>query len=374
MDAIYKVQLLWALCLAAPAAPERMDGLLDPIRAKHGQPALAAAAARAQGTIAVGAAGVRKIAAAGPVKLADRFHIGSCTKSMTATLAALVVEDGTLAWDRTVLDALPAFSRSIHADYRKVTLEQLLHHQAGIPPFKSLGEAEQRLLRDLPAAPSAARREFAKRVLAEPPEVKPGTEALYSNAGYSVAACVIEAVAGEPWESLLQKRLFRPLGMERAGFGWPLARARLDEPWGHSVAAGGILRPEPADAAYRMPAALAPAGDVHASIEDFARYARVHLRGLRGESTLLKAATVKTLHEPAGDFAMGWIARDVAGEKASWHNGSAGTFFAWMSLWPERDLAIVVVTNAGNGEEACQEATEKLFERFKGEKRKPAGR
>jgi CubicO group peptidase (beta-lactamase class C family) len=184
---------------------------------------------------------------------------------------------------------------------------------------------------------------------------------VYSNAGYGVAAALAERAAGEPWESLLEKRFFGPLGMRSAGLGWPATVEGPDQPWGHS---GSPPVPQPPDAPYRLPACLAPAGGVHASIEDFARYARFHLQELRGRKLFLEPATARLLHTPVGGYAMGWMDREVAGRKATWHNGSAGTFFAWMSLWPELDLAVVVVTSAGDGEPACEEATVALARRF----------
>src|SRR5262245_2077398 len=79
-------------------ALESLDALLEPIRAKHNVPALAAAFVRPEGTVAAGAVGVRKSGGTEAVTLDDRFHIGSCTKAMTATLIAILVERGKLNW------------------------------------------------------------------------------------------------------------------------------------------------------------------------------------------------------------------------------------------------------------------------------------
>lgn len=111
---------------------------------------------------------------------------------------------------------------------------------------------------------------------------------------------------------------------------------------------------------------LESAGDVHCSIDDLARFVQEHLRGLRGEKTTLSSETVKRLHRPQlNDYAMGWFDYEATGGKATAHNGSAGgLYFAWMHIWPERDLAIVIVTNAGHGEQPLRELTATLFEHF----------
>src|SRR4051812_24042844 len=84
------------------AAPDSIDALLEPIRAKSNLPALAAAVVRSNVIIAAGAVGVRKFGAPEKVTLEDKFHIGSCTKSMTATLAAMLVSEGKISWTTTI--------------------------------------------------------------------------------------------------------------------------------------------------------------------------------------------------------------------------------------------------------------------------------
>ena len=84
---------------------EDLGEILEPIREKHDLPALAAAVVRGEKTVAVGAVGVRKFRVKKPVTSDDAFHIGSCTKSMTATLIAMLVEDGKLSWEKTVAEA-----------------------------------------------------------------------------------------------------------------------------------------------------------------------------------------------------------------------------------------------------------------------------
>src|SRR5687767_3348547 len=85
---------------AAPAAVAAIDvaALIEPIRAKHGLPAMGGAVVRGGEIVAVGAAGVRKAGDETGATGDDLWHIGSCTKSMTATLCAVLVERGKLRW------------------------------------------------------------------------------------------------------------------------------------------------------------------------------------------------------------------------------------------------------------------------------------
>src|SRR5687768_14749698 len=89
-----------ALCLAPStlrAADARdVSALLAPIIKKRDVPGMAAAVVSGGETVAVGVAGVRTRGKADKVAAADRFHIGSDTKAMTAMLCGILVEEGKL--------------------------------------------------------------------------------------------------------------------------------------------------------------------------------------------------------------------------------------------------------------------------------------
>jgi CubicO group peptidase (beta-lactamase class C family) len=184
--------------------------------------------------------------------------------------------------------------------------------------------------------------------LAVSPEAAPGSKYIYSNQGYSVVGAMLEKIGGKPWETLLREKLFKPLGMKTAGFGVPGTPGKVDQPWGHARV-GGEIEPRQSD----NPPAIGPAGTVHCSLDDLARYAVFHLtRGERGG--LLKPETFRRLHTPTtGDYACGWfsVARDWAGGKALMHNGSNTMWFVVMWLAPEKKFAVLVATNIG-GEQA----------------------
>jgi CubicO group peptidase (beta-lactamase class C family) len=121
-------------------------------------------------------------------------------------------------------------------------------------------------------------------VLEKKPAATPDTHFAYSNFGYMVAGAMLEQVAQRSWEQLLQEHLFKPLRMRTAGFGPPKQVA------GHN---GKPPRPP----VFDNPPVLGPAGTVHCSLRDWAAFARLHLRGARGEKTaLLRPESFATLH------------------------------------------------------------------------------
>ena len=360
---------LAAAVLGAPAS--ELDTMplaeaLEKIRAKHKLPGLAAAAMHEGKLVAIEAVGVRKAGDAVPVTTEDQWHLGSCTKSMTASLAAMLVEDGKIAWD-TKIDALfPEWRDSMEPAWQKVSLENLLMHRGGLPT-----EPPDNLWRNAFRAtgtPTEQRLEFVRGLLLHRPVAAPGEKKIYSNQGYAIAGAMLERAAGRPWETLIRERLFTPLGMTSAGFGPPGEAKKLDQPWGHRLADGAV-QPVPPGPGADNPVAIAPAGLVHCSIGDLARYAAWHAQPIRTTARILGPASFTKLHTPpaGGDYALGWVvvARPWAGGTTLMHNGTNTMWFAVMWIAPAKDAAFVAATNIGGkqAEQACDEAVATLIHR-----------
>jgi len=162
------------------------------------------------------AVGVRKWDDPTPVTTNDLFHIGSCTKSMTATLAAMFIEEGKLRWNTTIADVFPELKGKMDAHFETVTVEQLLTQRSGIPgepPSAAWKRAWQEI-----GTPVEQRHEFISAVLAQPPATTPGTKFIYSNQNYAIVGAMLEKIAGKPWEDLITEKLFKPLHMDSDGF------------------------------------------------------------------------------------------------------------------------------------------------------------
>jgi len=347
MRAWFIAAVLRSTC-AAQEASTNLNAILEPIRDEFKLPALAAVVVKDGNITARGAVGLRKAGSDVAVTIGDKFHIGSCTKSMTATLAAMLVEEGKLTWQTKFADVLPEVAGSIHPDFRGITLEQLLAHRAGVPQKPDPAAwAEAWKLR---GTPTQQRLEFIRAVLAKPPEAPPGTKHIYSNQGYTAVGAMLEKLTGRAWEDLIRERLFAPLGMTSAGFGAPATIGKTDQPWGH-LWLSWRAKPIPPGPDADNPPAIGPGGTVHCSLDDLARYAAFHLRAGRGQPALLKPASFEKLHTPpAGqDYAFGWIVckRDWAGVEALTHSGSNTMFYTVMWLAPRKQFAILVATNIG---------------------------
>ncbi|HEX8525296.1 MAG TPA: serine hydrolase domain-containing protein [Tepidisphaeraceae bacterium] len=365
------IPLLLMLCFAPlPAARAEVEDL-SPLIAESLEikpvPGAVAAIVRGDRIIALGAAGFRCRGTADKVTVNDQFHIGSCTKSMTATLCAMLVEEGKLRWDTTLGEVFSDLREKMQPAYRTVTLAQLLTNHGGIPANATVGNWNARI-RDAGISALDGRKIVLEAVVTNPPEAEPGKAFIYSNASFIIAGHMAEKVTGESFEELLQKRLFQPLGMTSAGFGAPGKPDAFEQPYGHAQN-GFPVEPGPA---ADNPQAMGPAGTVHCSVIDWAKFAALHLQGERGQAKLLKPETFKTLHtairgKRPGDsnYAMGWTVFTYpwAGGVTFTHAGSNNLWYANMLIAPNKNLAILIMTNQGmpHGREAEQEIERRLI-------------
>src|SRR5438067_3640236 len=281
---------------ATPMASTRpakdVSALLAPIIQKHDVPGMAAAVVQSGQTVALGVAGVRTRGKPDKIAIADRFHIGSDTKAMTAMLCGILVDEGKLKWSQTLGQTFPELKKSMNPQYQAVTLEQLLTHRGGAPGDLTKDELWGKLWQHK-GTPTSARRLLLTGVTSKPPEAPPGTKYIYSNAGVSIAGHMADRVTGKSWEDLTREKIFRPLGMTTAGFGAPGTRAKNDQPRSHK-ADGSAVEPGPeAD----NPVAIGPANAVHCSIGDWAKFIAANLPSAK--TKLVKPETLEKLHAPA---------------------------------------------------------------------------
>ena len=348
------VFLTLLLCCAGAGGPADLGELLRPIRSQQNVPALAAGAWHDGAIVGLGAVGLRRMDKDASASIDDRWHIGSCSKAMTATLAAVLVHDGVIRWDSTVAEIL---SKDSAEGWDQVTLEELLRHCGGAPAdlpemvFALRGQQVDR-----------SRRLVVQRLLRDPPR-DVGTFR-YSNAGYVIAGRMLERAGGDTWERLLFRRVFEPLGIRSAGFGAPGLPGSIDQPRGHR-ANGFPLEPSPfAD----NPLAIGPAGTVHLSLTDWLKFVGAHLDAAPEHPLGFTAETLQKLHfgepfdEPGRGYAMGWGVEQAAdsGRTVLFHDGSNTLWYASVWASPSDHLAIVAVANQGGdaGQTACHEAIE----------------
>jgi CubicO group peptidase (beta-lactamase class C family) len=329
------------------ATEQTLADSLEAVRKEFDLPALTGAIVTREGLQEIASVGVRKIGTDVKVTDKDLWHLGSCTKAMTATMIGTLVADGKLTWDTRLAEiAPPELVEKMDEEFQKITLTHLLTHRSGLPAngaWHSLGS--ERSLTD-------QRQELLRRLVSKPLKHPVGTKFLYSNVGYALAGWMAEKVTGKSWESLMQERIFEPLAMTSAGFGVPGTIEQIDAPWGHHKTLLN-LGPLAAIQADNAPS-LGPAGTVHASMEDWGKFIAVHLTE---KNKLIDEAIWQKLHTPPedADYAFGWgvQSRSWAGAVkgkdgiALSHSGSNTMNYCVCWLAPEKGFAVLIATNTG---------------------------
>ncbi len=349
--------LITSLAVAAALLNEPADlsEEIEQVRRQADIASLVCAAYKDGELVASGATGWLSHEHPTPVTLENKYHIGSCTKAMTAALIGLLVERGELTWETSVAEALPGVADKMHEAFDELTVRDLLGHRAGI------AEAQSRGLSTMPWVLANAdqklpvrgqRRAIAEAILRTGPQVEGGSDGafVYSNLGYILAGVIIEEKFDKPWEEVMAQEIFEPLGMTSAGFGPPGVVGEAVEPMGHHMRSEWIALP--LVEGQRMPdnpASYGPAGTVHASILDWAKFVSDFERGLEGKGKLLKQETYQTIAtDPEGDgYALGWgtLEREWGGGTVFTHAGSNTYWYAVAWVAPETDFVALAASN-----------------------------
>jgi CubicO group peptidase (beta-lactamase class C family) len=312
----------------------KIEEALSEIVAQAKIPGMIAAISSSNGILASGISGIRKIGTNENLTIQDLTHLGSCTKPMTSVLIGTLVSEGKLSWETRLVEAIPELKDNIHRDYHTINIWEMLTHRAGLEAnaenWWGHGKVELKKRRLL----------IVQENLKKTSHITRGSYH-YSNLGYLIASCIAEKVMDSTWESLMQKRVFEPLEMKSAGFGPPGTLGKTDQPWGHSRS-GKVWQPRQFDNAP----ALGPAGRVHCTIADWAKFIAIQLP--KGKKIGLKRATLDKLITPTGTYAGGWIVteRPWGNGVVLTHTGSNTMWYAVVWVAPKIDRAFLVVTNS----------------------------
>lgn len=363
------------------AEQQSLDRMLDPYLKEFGLPALAAAVFQNGSIVASGAVGTRRAGMQIPVTLNDRFHIGSDSKAFTSLLAGQFVQEGKLRWDSTPADVFPELKAQMNAEFAKISLEQLLSHSSGLSD-KSLPDLIYRSYQQ-DGNMNEVRYWMVKETALGPLDHARGSKFDYSNLGYVIAGAMLERVGHESWEELVEARIFKPMDLRTAGFGPQSSLGKVDAPLGH-VLVNGKANAMLAGPNGDNPLILGPAGTIHMSVLDFAKWVAWNAgEGKRGPD-LVSAEVLKKIHTPfistgvregaapgtpkTGGYALGWgsVQEGWAAAPSITHTGSNNMNLATAMFWPGTDFGFVMMTNVGGqpSDDALRKLAAELYKEF----------
>ena len=312
----------------------QLDGVFSAWSAKDG-PGCAAAASRDGTTIYEAGYGSANLEADIPITPASIFHAASVSKQFTATAVMLLVREGKLSLDADVRTYLPELPDYGH----RITLRHLLNHTSGIRDQWDLlalarGRFEENRITEGDVLDIVTR----QKVL----NFGPGTEYLYSNSGYTLAAIIVGRVAGKPLRQFADERIFRPLGMTRTHFhddytmivkGRTSAYARRpDGQWRVSI---------PNFDTYGATSLFTTVGDLLKWQENFRNPVVGDAAMLRDMQTSAVLANGDTT-----GYGLGLSMELQRGLRLVGHAGADAGYRAYTGRFPDQGLAVAVLCNA----------------------------
>ncbi|WP_462116299.1 serine hydrolase [Lysobacter xanthus] len=347
-----------------PAQLADFDAYVESARKRFEVPGIAVAIVKDGRIVLEQGWGVRDAGKPGEVTAHTQFAIASNTKAFTSMAISMLADEGKLSLDDRVVDHLPWFRMADPYITREMRIRDLLAHRSGL----SLGAGD---LLYWPGSTYTGR-EVAERLKNVPVNGGFRGQYAYDNILFGVAQQVIEQVSGQTFERFVQSRILDPLGMTETRYNADHLKPGDEVAVGHAAYDFKDVRPLDRPTTWSN---VAGAGGMYSTVHDLARWMRLHLDDgvLEGEGDGAKRLVSRKRHDgmwqvitpipvatPSvpelaplkpnfAGYGEGWSLSDYRGRKLVWHTGGWPGMVSKVTMVPDLDLGIVVLTNAESG-------------------------
>jgi CubicO group peptidase (beta-lactamase class C family) len=279
-----------------------------------------------------------------PLKVDENtlFQIGSITKTFVGTMTMMLVEKGKLDLDEPIKTYLPNFKVMDHKASSKATIRHLFTHTAGwVGDWFPSG---------IDNGPDAIER-YVETMKEAPQVTTIGEHLSYNNAGYNLAGRILEVVTEKVFSDLIKEMIFMNLDMNHSYI----------LPWDimtHKFASGHNLKDKVIDVAtpWFIGRSSGPAGGIITCVKDMLNYIRFQLGdGTFKGKKLLSKESLDALHTPSVYYAPSqsigltfWV-DDFRRLRVLRHGGGTVGQASLLTLIPEKEFGIIVVTNSEQG-------------------------
>ncbi len=325
----------------SPALQARIEALaveLENKRVALHIPGMAIAVVHNDKVIMARGFGVTDITKKTPVTPQTLFAIGSTTKAFTATLIGMGMDRGEMQWDDPVTDYLPYLRFPLGNKDDQVTIRDMLSHRSGYSRNDILW-----------ASGTASRQEILRRAMTAKAWSEFRKKFNYNNVMYLGAGLASAKAANTNWDTLLEQRLLKPLGMNSTTTDYHKAQQNPD------LSLGYVWDEEDSDYQH-LPmqnlANIAPAGGINSNVLDMAQWVRFNLADGRFKGRqLVSASRLQDMRQAQinvtgnVDYGLGWFLRSWQGQPVIEHGGSIAGFAAQVAFLPQSDLGFVLLTN-----------------------------
>ena len=272
-----------------------------------------------------------------PAKAETSYRLASISKTITATAAMQLVEQGKLDLDAPAQKYCPAFPKpAFQTKDAVITTRQLLAHLSGIRHYEGpTADAEIFSTKHFDSINDALKLFAGDALLA-----KPGEKFHYSTHGYTVVGCVIEGASGENYGAYVKQHIFVPAGMAHTDVD-DIHRIIFNRAQGYQKdKAGNVINSDLLDNSYKI-----PGGGLISTAEDLARFEVALLN-----DQLVNRKTRDLMWMPVPDaagkksgYALGWGTSDKPGFLFVGHGGAQQRVATYVMLQPEKKLGVVVL-------------------------------
>ncbi len=315
--------------------------------------------------------GVKSLNTGGKMDENTRFAVASNSKAFTSAALGILVDEGKITWNTKVVDIIPEFRLYNSYVTEDFNIKDLLCHRSGM----GLGAGDLMIWPD-GAAFTTADVIHNLRYLKQVSSFR--TKYDYDNLLYIVAGEVVKRASGMSWESFVETKIMKPLGMNRSAASFNTLKDKENIIDSH-IEYDGKVQVVPQTI---TDAANAAAG-VMSSVSDMSKWVIAQLNegvyGANGEKLFSKAVhqemwTPQTIIPVRGStiyktnfaaYALGWRVSDMFGHKSVTHTGMLAGVVTQVMMIPDMKLGIIVFTNQQVGE-AFNSVTYTILDKYFG--------
>jgi CubicO group peptidase (beta-lactamase class C family) len=334
---------------------EQIDSLVERSRRAFDVPGIAVCVIKDGKVIHSKGYGVRSLRTGQPVDENTLYGIASNSKAFTTAALGMLVDEGKLSWDDKVRKYIPEFKLFDPYVTEEFTIRDLLCHRSGL----GLGAGD---LMFFPDGSDFKIPDIIHNLQFLKPVTSFRSQYAYDNNLYIIAGEVVARASGMSWEDFIDRRILRPVGMSHSAATFNRLRDSSDVIDGHSMVEGKVQaivrhRGQVDDAA----------GGIYSCISDLSKWVLMHLSHAKygpdstrlfSEAVLRERWSPQTILPIGGPgpynthfaaYGLGFGLSDVKGYKQVSHTGGLEGMVTQITMIPELQLGIIVLTNAEEG-------------------------
>ncbi|HSD14546.1 MAG TPA: serine hydrolase [Flavobacterium sp.] len=349
------VVLFIGISMSAQMSTTQVDELVEKSMKAFNVPGIAVAIVKDGKVVHSKGYGVRSIITKQKVDENTLFGIASNSKAFTASALAILVDEKKLNWDDKVIKYIPDFKMYDEYVTKEFTIRDLLTHRSGL----GMGAGDLMLW---PEGSDFTATDIIHNLRYLKPVSGFRTKFDYDNLLYVVAGEIIQKVSGKSWPEFVENRIMLPLQMEKSKGNWHRIPDTTNVVTPHVPLKGklGITK-------QSKNSVMDAAGGIFSNISDMSKWVLLQLnkgkygpenKALFSEAqqnemwaaqTIIPSNTTPPYNTHFSAYGLGWFLNDAKGYKQISHTGGLEGMVTQVTLIPELNLGIVVLTNQQSG-------------------------